>query len=189
MKMNLKVIAHQRISFQNKWLSSSAVFAGVAFFFLIVNYLGVKNLLDVGFGEILFLFLLPMTALGSFIIMIRVTHYQVTPVYGILGSLYCLSMLIRAFSHSNIVFTIISAVFYFALCVVCIAVTFGYTETSAAFVVMLFIAVGARILFVDLMLILRGALLALIPEISALCAMTAFALFGVCLSPAPIKDK
>lgn len=189
MKMNFKVITCQRISFQNKWLSSAAIFAGVAFFFLIVNYLGVKNLLDVSFGEIVFLFLFPMFALGSFVVMIRVTRYQVTPVYGILGGIYCLSMLIRAFSHSNIIFIIVASVFYFALCVICIATTFGYTETSVAFVIMLFVAVGSRILFVDIGLLLRGALLTLIPEISALCALTAFALFGVCLSPTPIKEK
>ncbi len=189
MKLDFKVTARQHIVFNNKWMSASAVLAGVAFFFVIVNYLGIKNLLDVGFGEILFCFIMPMLLLGGYIVLLRVTHSNVTPVYGILGTLFCLYMLIQSFSYGNVFHIIVAVIWYLFAGVVCFGTTFGYIASNTVFLIACFVPIGFRLLFIDIKLLLSGAIFSLIPEVTSLCGLATFGLFAICLRPVAFQPE
>ncbi len=185
----LAVVAKQNIIFKNKWLSASAVPAGVAFFFLIFYYLGTKNILDIGFGELLFCFILPVVLLGAYIVMLRVMNNNVTPAYGLLGMLFCLYLLVYAFSYASVFRMILAIIWYIFAGVICIGTTIGYIKSNALFIICFFAPAAVRFLFVDIGLLLSGSLLALIPEISAICGMVTFGMFGVCLKATPIPSE
>lgn len=184
----LTVVARQNIIFKNKWLSTSAVPAGVAFFFLIFYYLGTKNILDIGFGELLFCFILPVVLLGAYIVMLRVMNNNSTPSYGLLGTLFCLYLLAYAFSYESALRMVAAIIWYVFAGVVCIGTTMGYIKSNSLFVICFFAPAAIRFLFVDIGLLLSGSLLLLIPEISAICGMVTFGMFGICLKATPISS-
>ena len=187
MKLNFKVIARQHIVF-NSWLSASAVLSGIAFFFVIVNYLGLKNLLDVNFAEILFCFLMPMLLLGGYIVLLRVMHSNVTPIYGMLGTLFCLYMLIRSFSYGSVLHIIVAVIWYLVSGVIFFGTTFGYIASNKALLVACFVPVVFRIIFVDIKLLFTISLFSMIPELTSLCGLVTFGLFALSLKPAPLNN-
>ena len=151
MKLNFKVITRQQMVF-NKWLSASAVLSGIAFFFVIVNYLGLKNLLDVNFAEILFCFIMPILLLGGYIVLLRITHSNVTPVYGLLGTLFCLYMLIRSFSYGSVLHIIVAVIWYLVSGVTFFGTTYGYISSNVPLLIACFVPIVFRIIFVDIKL-------------------------------------
>ena len=177
MNLNFKVVARQHIVY-NKWLSASAVLSGIAFFFVIVNYLGLKNLLDVNIGEIIFCFIMPMLLLGGYIVLLRVMHSNVTPVYGLLGVLFCLYMLIRSFSYGNVLHIVVAVIWYLLSGIIFFGTTFGYISTKAPLLIACFVPLVFRIIFVDIKLFLSISFLSMIPELTTLCGLATFGLFA-----------
>ena len=185
----LKVVAQQNMIFKNKWLPASAVPAGIAFFFLIFYYLGTKNILDIGFGELLFCFILPVVLLGAYIVMLRVMNNNVTLSYGLLGMLLCLYLLVYAFSYTSVLRMVAAIIWYIIAGVICVGTTMGFIKSNIPFIISFFAPAAVRFLFVDIGLLFSGSLLALIPEISAICGMVTFGMFGICLKATPIQSE
>lgn len=188
MKLDLRVLVRYRVGFSTKWAAYSTVFAGLSFFLLTFYYFGVQNLLDCSFGEILFSMLLPMVILVCFVVMIRGIHFTVTPIYGILGALYCLSMIIHTFSYDNILHAIFAMLWYVLTALICLATTGGYIANRAYMSIVFILPAVYRLVFTDLgRYILRLDVLGFIPEASVLCGLMMFGLFALAIEAVPLK--
>ncbi len=188
MKLDLKVLVRHHVGFKSKWAAYATFFAGLAFFLLTVHYFGITNLLDCGFGEVLFSMILPMALLVAFVVLLRGIHFQVTPVYGILGALYCVSMIAYTFSYESVLYGIFSVIWYLLAAVICLATTLGYISNRAYMAIAFILPAAYRLIFVDLgTYILKLDILGFIPEAAVLSGLMVFGLFALCLQSAPIK--
>lgn len=188
MKLDLRILVRYHVGFSTKWAAYSTVFAGLSFFLLTFYYFGVRNLLDCSFGEVLFSMIIPMAVLVAFVVMIRGIHFSVTPVYGILGALYCFSMIIYTFSYANILYGIFGMLWYLLTALICLATTCGYIANRAYMSIAFILPAVYRLVFVGLgKYILRLDVLGLIPEAAILSGLTVFGLFALAIDPVPLK--
>lgn len=188
MKLDLKVLVRHHVGFKNKWAGYATVFAGLAFFLLTFHYFGVTNLLNCGFGEVLFSMILPMAVLVAFVVLLRGICFHVTPVYGILGALYCVSMIAYTFSYESALHAIFAMIWYLLAAGICLATTFGYISNRAYMAIAFILPAVYRLIFVDLGThILKLDILGFIPEAAMLSGLMVFGLFALCLQAAPVK--
>lgn len=188
MKLDLRALVRYHVGFSTSWAAYSTVFAGLSFFLLTFYYFGVRNLLDCGFGEVLFSMILPMTILVAFVVMLRGIHFSVTPVYGVLGALYCLSMIVHTFSYDNILYAVFGMLWYLLTALICLATTGGYIANRAYMSIAFILPVIYRLVFLDLgRYILRLDVLGFIPEAATLSGLMVFGLFALAMEAVPIK--
>lgn len=188
MKLDLKVLVRHHVRFKDKWATYATVFAGLAFFLLTVHYFGMTNLLDCSFGEVLFSMALPMAVLVAFVVLLRGIRFTVTPVYGIFGALYCVSMIAYTFSYESALHGIFAMIWYLLAAAICLATTLGYIFNRAYMSIAFILPVVYRLIFVDLgKYILKLDILGFIPEAAALSGLLVFGLFALCLQAASTK--
>lgn len=188
MKLDLRLLVRYNVVFKSKWASYSTVFAGLSFFLLTVCYFGIKNLTDCGFGEIVFSMILPMLLMVVFVVLLRGVHFPGTPVYGILGALYCLSMIIHTFSYDNFLYGIFGMLWYVITGLICLATTGGYIANRAYMSITFLLPAIYRLVFIDLwQYIFKLDILGFIPEAAVLSGLVVFGLFALGMEPKPIR--
>lgn len=188
MKLDLRLLVRYRVGFGSKWAAYSTVFAGLSFFLLTVCYFGIKNLADCGFGQIVFSMILPMLLLVVFLVLLRGIRFPGTPVYGILGALYCMSMIVHTFSYDDIFYGIFGMLWYVITALICLATTSGYIANRAYMAIAFLLPAIYRLLFIDLSkYILRLDVLGFIPEAAVLSGLVVFGLFALGMEAKPIK--
>ena len=110
MKFDMKVLVRCRIRFESAWIHYATVLTGLSFFLLVVNFFGLRNLMDCSFGEIVFSMAIPMAIWIGFMVLLRGIHFQNARLYGVLGALYCVCMIAHTFSYDNIFLTVFAVV-------------------------------------------------------------------------------
>ena len=188
--MKFKETVRYHIDFRGRGISPSAFFAGFSFFLLAVYYFGIVNLRDYGVGRLLFSLILPMVLLAAFMVMLVGIHFPVTPVYGALGALYCLLMVIRAFSYGNVLLMILGIVWYILAGALYLGTSLGLLSGSGLMTAAFLIPVVFRLVFVDVGgYILKKDLVGFLPEAAALSGLAAFALLALCMKPNPRNPR
>ena len=178
------------IDFRAGALKVSSFFAGFSFLLLAVYYFGITNLKDCPGGEIILSMLLPMLILAVFIVLLGGFRYPVTPVYGFLGTAYCVFMFIRAFSYGNPLNTLLAMIWYLLAAAVYLCTALGYIPAIGIALPVMLLPVAVRLLFVDIRsYFLAKAYAAFLPEAAALSGLLAFGLLMLCLKPEPIKAR
>ena len=190
MKLGFRMLVYYHIDFRNKQIVPASVLAGASFFFLCVHYFGLTNLTQCGFGEVLLQMILPMLVMVGFVVLLRVIRFSVTPLYGALGTLFCILMLIRAFTYGNFFAVIIAVLWYILAGAVYLLTAGGYFSSNLYILIAVFAPVGYRLVFVDIyQYLIKRDFSQVFTEAAALCGLAAFGLFGLCLKAVPIKNQ
>ena len=190
MKLGFKMLVHYHIDFQNKQIVPASVLAGASFFFLCVHYFGLTNLVECGFFEIVLQMILPMLVMVGFVVFLRGIRFAVTPVYGALGALFCILLMIRAFTYGNIFGAIVAILWYILAAAVCLFTAGGYISSNVYMLITIFAPVAYRLVFVDLYAyLIKRDFSDFFTEAAALCGLMAFGLFALCLKAVPIKNQ
>lgn len=187
MKLNQTVRVRYQVRFESKWISYSAFFAGLMFFLLCVVYFGLKKLSETGTGEMITALIFPLLLLTAFAALLRGIKCKVTPIYGIVGALFCVYMIIRAFSGAP-GSAAAALIWYLLTAVITVATTFGIFPGRTWMVLAYLLPAVYRLVFVDVDLYFRTRdFLGFLPEAAALSGLLAFSFFGLCLKAVPVQ--
>ena len=188
MKFDMKVLVRCRIRFESAWIHYATVLTGLSFFLLVVNFFGLRNLMDCSFGEIVFSMAIPMAIWIGFMVLLRGIHFQNARLYGVLGALYCVCMIAHTFSYDNIFLTVFAVVWYVLTAVICLGTTCGFIANRAYMSLSFFLPAIYRLVFVDLgKYIFKLDVLGFVPEAAALSGLAVFGLFALALEAKAIN--
>ena len=177
----MKEKAKAHIDFSSKYAGVSPAFAGLGFFLLCVYYFGYTNLVDCSIWEILFQMLMPMAILAAFTVLWQMKRYNAFPLYGMMGCVFSLLMLIRTFSYSSIILMIVEILLYLLAAYVCFATATGKNRNYKYMTGALLIPVALRLVYSLFAYVFTLSLFALIAEVAALCGLAAFAFVAKCV--------
>ena len=110
--MRKRQIRRPQIDFSCKWCGIFSAFMGGSLFFTTVRYFGLINLVDCGFGEILFLMILPMLISVAFVVLVWGMQLNAPGIYGILGMCCCALLIIGSIFTGDILRIILSILGY-----------------------------------------------------------------------------
>ncbi len=147
--MKLQQIVRYRLDFDSKALTVSGALMGLAFFLRSVHYFGLADLQQVGFSQLLLLLTLPMLLEAAWFMLLRGFGASGVGLYGILGALYCLLVMVQ---------TVVFAGFLSAILAVpaCIVAGLGVLLVAGGLVASRFAAVAALIITVALRFVFGG---------------------------------
>lgn len=186
--MNLKLWkrVQYHIRFDCRWGMYSAFFTGVAFFLLSVAYFGFHNVSQMQSGTLFCSVLMPLIIFASHMVLFCGIKLKHTLAYGIVGSLYCVYMLIYILTISS-GSSALEVVWYVLAAVVMVATVIGWIPTKLVVVLFYLCPVVYRFMQIDLDRYIRAKdYVGFLPEAAALCGLLAFASFG--MSMKQIKD-
>lgn len=188
MSFDFSVLARHRIRFESAWTHYTTVLTGLSFFLLVVNFFGIRNLQDCSVLEIVFSMFLPMAIWITFMILLRGLHFQNPKLYGALGALYCLSMIVHAFSYEAIFMTVIAVIWYLLTAFICLCTTIGCIANRAYMSLAFLLPVIYRFFFVDLgKYVLKLDILGFMPDAAVLSGLAVFGFFALTLEAKMIK--
>lgn len=186
MKLALKESVQYNINFKGGAVKASGLFGGISFLLLAMYYFGLTNLKDCSGGEIFLSMILPMLLLAAYIVLLAGMRLRITPVYGILGTAYCVFMIFRAVSYSSKLNIVLAILWYMLAAVVYLGTTVGYIPTRSLMAVALIGPAVIRLLFLDIKgYLLQKVFVGFLPEAAALCGLMAFGLLALCLQTEP----
>ena len=128
--MKLKQLIRYEMCFEGKWPDFCAAFMGVSFFLRILYYFGFLNLNDISGGEIFVSLILPLLLCCVFIVIFRLIKWNAPGIYAILGSAFCLLMLIWNFSSGDILRILLGTFMYIIAAVALLAAAGGYLPSK-----------------------------------------------------------
>ncbi len=148
-------IKRYRMDFDGKGVSAAGIFFGIAFLFRMVYYFGFARFFDAGVGEVLFWLILPgLLELGA-IVLLRGLRFNAPGVYGILGALECLLLIVMCFGYGSILRTILGVLAYLVCGGLIFACSAGWlSKEIASFFLILISAI--RILAFELPCLIRN---------------------------------
>jgi len=184
--MNQKQLARVRyeIRFESRWLPYAGFFTGLAIFLLCVAYFGFGS--TAGAGNVFFSLVLPLTLLAGFGILLQGFKVKAVQIYGVFGVLYCVCMILRAFSFSG---AFLAVVWYILTALVFLICAFGILPLKVLASLMFLLPVVYRLVFVDSQLyFLPKDYKGFLWEAAALSGLLAFATFSMCLKRCSAKQ-
>lgn len=184
----IKINVRYRIRFESIWTHYATVLTGLSFFLLVVNFFGLRNLQDCSLSEIIFSMSLPMAIFVAFMVFLRGLHFTNVNLYGALGALYCVCMIINAFSYENIVMTVLAVIWYSLTLFICLGTTIGYIANRTYMSLSFLLPVIYRLVFVDLSkFIFKLDIIGFIPEAAILSGLAVYGFFAFTLEAKIIK--
>jgi hypothetical protein len=160
-----------RMDFDSKQHTAAAAFMGGAFFLRITYYFGFTRPESVGAWNLIIFLILPILLEVAYVVMIRAIKMDIPNIYGIMGSVYCLLLLLQCFQSGNVLQIILGCVAYLACAAALLGTGMGMLSKSMT-VMVLILVFAVRFLFFDI----GGYLLSLrvigfIREAAALCGI------------------
>ncbi len=178
--MKLQQLVRYRLDFDSKALTASGALMGAAFFLQSVYFFGMADLQQVGVGRLIFQLSLPVLLEVAWFLLLRGFQFPIPMLYGMLGSGYCLIVMVQTVVYGGLVGAIVAVP-------TCIVSALGLLAVTGGYVASRFVAVAALILTVVLRLIFGGIPEGLL-EIAALCGFVGvIALFAAMKDPVRIK--
>lgn len=171
-----KIKLHKfHMDLEGKYHVGTAALMGAAFFLRAAYYFGFTRPESAGVWNLLTFLILPMLLETAFMVMLRGIHLDLPGVYGIMGAVYCLLLILQSFQLGSVL-RIVLAIFGFVICGgALVGVGWGVLSKSLG-VTALLVTFGVRLLAFDLRLLLRLRLIALIREAAGLCGILALAM-------------
>lgn len=160
-----------RLDFDGTQHFAAAALMGVAFFLRAVYYFGFTRPETLGAWNLLIFLILPLLVEGSFMVLLKGIRYNAPGVYGILGAVYCLLLMLQSFQSGSVVRIIMSVIAYLICGAALVTVTGGMLSRGVA-VTALFTTLAVRFLFFDLGgYIFSFRIVGFIQEAAALCGI------------------
>lgn len=157
---------------------------GAAFFLRAAYYFGFTRPEEAGVWSLLTFLILPMLLEAGFMIMIRAIRLDLPNIYGIMGAVYSVLMVLQCFQSGSVLRVILGSVAYLCCAAVLVGVGWGLLSKSLAGAVLL-VTFAVRLLVFDLgTYVFSLRLVPFIREAAGLCGILALALLVMGL-----KDK
>lgn len=106
-------IKRYRMDFDGKGISAAGIFLGSALFLRIVYFFGFAHIFDASVGEMLLWLIFPGFLEVVTVALLRAVRYNAPGIYGILGALQCLLLIVMCFSYGNTLRTVLGVIAYF----------------------------------------------------------------------------
>lgn len=181
----MKPYFRYQMDFDGKWIRWSTICMAASFFAGMVYYFGITNLAECGFGEILFLMILPALLSGGYVFLMKIRQLNAPGIYGILGAVLCLCTLIGCFYSGNAIRIILGIVWYLLCGGAILACVGGYLPGNTPVTAAFGIAIAVRLLFFPV----RGLNLGLwVKELSTLLSLTALMMLTLGLKSGRTKN-
>lgn len=163
---------------------ASSAFMGGAFFLRVAYYFGFTRPESAGFWNLLIFLILPALLECGYMVMVRGLRLDLPGVYGIMGAIYFILMLLQSFQVGSVLRIILSIPAY--LCCAAAIVGTGWGMLSKSLVnAVLVLTFVVRVLAFDLTgYILRFRVIPFIREAAALCGI-----IGMICFITGLKDK
>lgn len=178
------------IRFKSNSIAPSALMSGLSFLLLMTYYFGVVDFGRLDGMEALFGMVLPLLISAAFMFMLRGMRYPAVPVYGIMGCVLCLVMIIRACLSGGTVNIVIAFVWYILTILICLGTTFSFLSNKYLMAAAFMIAAVCRLVFVDLFgHLLKLDILGSLPSIAVSFSLLSFGIFALTLDLQKPKQK
>lgn len=188
MRLDQLIRVRYRVRFESRWISYSGFFAGLAILLFCVSSFGFDNVSQWGMMDVILSLILPLLLLTAFGVLLCGFKLNSPFVYGIIGTLYCLYMVIRAFSYGGAGNILLAVIWYIVSGLVFIVTFSGVLPLRLISGLFLFIPVVYRLIFVDVSLYFKAKdLIGFLPEAASLSGLLVFSLFGMCVKHVPAK--
>lgn len=184
--MKLKKYNQYKMDMRGNWTQFCGAMMGCSFFLRIVYYFGLINLRDIAASEIFATMLLGLLLCAAFVIVLNYMRLNAPGIYGILGAVQCLLLIIGNFSSGSVLRIILSIIWYAFAAVVLLATIGGYLPGRVFSSVVFFVSIVVRIVCYDLGKI---GLLRWVTEAAVLCALLALAAIPMALTPINKKES
>lgn len=149
-----------------------AALMGVSFFLRAVYYFGFTRTETVGVWELLSFLILPMVVEALFMVFLRGVRLDMPLMYGVLGAVCCVLLILQAFQYGNVVRTILAIIAYVVCGGIFAAVTMGLLSKEIG-VTLFFVTGGVRFLFDLKPYVFSFHPVAFLPEAAGLCVVFA----------------
>lgn len=159
-------------------------FMGAAFFLRMAYYFGLTRPEEAGAWSLIAFLILPALLEAGYIVMVRGLKLEMLNVYGIMGAVCCLLLMLQAFTVGGVARIILAIPAYLLCGAAVFGVCWGYLHKSLGITV-LAVTVGIRLFVFDVMdYILTLRIIPFIREAAGLCVLAAL----ICLL-AGLKEK
>lgn len=178
------------IRFKSNAVAPSALMSGLSFLLLMTYYFGAVDFGLLDGMEAIFCMVLPLMISAAFMIMLRGMHYPAVPAYGVMGSILCLVMIIRACLFGDTVNIVLAFVWYIPTILICLGTTFSFLANKYLMAGAFLIAAVFRIVFIDIFgNLLKLNILGSLPSFAASFSLLSFGIFAFALHLQSSKRK
>lgn len=162
----------------SKWAVLSGVLMGLALFARTLNFLGLRTVSDVPFFQLLTMLILPLVTEAVWCVCLRLIRLERAAVYGILGAIACLLLLVQSFFLGNGLLALLFATLLLISGAALVMVSWGWIPRRGLGFLILFVVTLVRIFVVYLQRCRSGydwmGMLTDLPAVCELLAMTCY---------------
>ena len=189
--LRLKQYFQYRIQFEGKWATAAGIFAGLSFFLRCIYYFVITDLSSCSVAGLVFLCIIPLLISAGFLVLLKCLRYNAPGIFGILGAVLCMVIIIGSFTSGDILTVVFSIIWYLVAGALFLGTAAGYLPDKVFSVITLLIAVFIRLM--GSFAALQGAASGLsgilqtagnlLPDISTTAMLLSLLCFLVCLQP------
>ena len=159
-----------------KHMGKVPVLMGLAFYLQIVYYFGFTRMEQMGLGSMILMLILPALLELGFVVMMRGIRFNNPMVYGAMGMVYCLILMIQSFTCGSVLRIVLSCVIYLA-CMGLIAVAVLKILNKWFAVGALLTAAAVQFFVFDLVpYVIKFKVIKMIPKAATICGLIALAI-------------
>lgn len=164
-------VKRYRMDLDGKSISAAGVFLGAALFFRVVYYFGFDHFFGAGIGEILLKLIFPGVLELAAIVLLRGVRLNAPGVYGILGALECILLIIDSFGHGSVLRVVLAVAAYLICGGLIFATSAGWLSKEIA-VCAVALTVIVRLLAFDIPAMMETFQpVAMLPDLAWLCVV------------------
>ncbi len=171
-----KIYTRFHMDFDSSWTKSFGVFMGLSFFLRIVYYFGLKSFRDVGIIELLTFGIAGIALCGCVVVWLICMQKNAPGLYGIIGVIHCLLIIILTCFGGNLVRIILALVWYFLAANILLLTVSGRFPGRLFAALMFFAPVAVRFIVFDLG---RIGLITWVQELAVLSTLLALGCFAM----------
>lgn len=172
---------HQyQMNFTGKAAYFSGIFMGLSVFALAVYYLAIRNMSDIGRGELVICFWLPLVLGVVYIALLNAVRWNAPGLYAIFGVLFCVLHILSAFVAGGFFRIMLDCIVYVICAAVLLVVMGGYFPARLPASLCFAIALVLRIVLFD---IGRLSTVEWIQETAPLCVLASLMCLPVSVKP------
>lgn len=123
--MELKQMVRYRIDPDSGWITASSLFAGLSIFAIALYFFVLTDISELGAGGLIVQVVIPLIWLVAYVVIAKGLRMNNPLVYGGMGAVYCLMMMIWGFQTPTILGSVFGAIFYLLAAAAMVAVTMG----------------------------------------------------------------
>ena len=134
-------IKRYHIDVDSKGATACTALMGLAFFLRALYYFGLTRTETVPFGELLLMMVLPMVLEGAFMVFLRGLRLDLPLLYGVLGALACVLLLIQGCQDVGVLRMVLVIVAYVLLGALLVCTSLGLLTKQIALTAILVVGI------------------------------------------------